>query len=142
VCCGRQFESAADNCAVHNCDHWYLTVFDLLEGTMPGSRMANALSYAHLSDVRQIKASGKIVALSVRDNGASAVRGRAEEGLNSGIIERSSALRFSGRDSLSSVTGTLLAHAQTVGQSISMVRGVLRIVHSPLPPMPESIELS
>ena len=31
---GRQFESAADNCTVHDHDDWYLTVFDLLEGSM------------------------------------------------------------------------------------------------------------
>jgi hypothetical protein len=44
--------------------------------------MANALSYADVSDIRQIKASGEIAALSMQDNGARAIRRRAEEVLN------------------------------------------------------------
>jgi hypothetical protein len=41
---------------------------------------------ADLSDIRQVKASGEIAALSIQDNGGRAIRRRAEEGLNTGDL--------------------------------------------------------
>src|SRR6267378_1052008 len=103
--------------------------------------MANALSYADLSDIGQVKASGEIAALSVQNNGARAIRRGAEEGLNTGdhVAIQRIALGRTGQPQ--QCHRTLLAHAQTVGQSMSRIGGVLRIVHLPLPPLLESVRL-
>ena len=51
--------------------------------------MANALSYADLSDIRQVKAGGEIAPFSMQNDGARAVRRRLEERLNTGDYQHS-----------------------------------------------------